>query len=115
MPSKSFNFILNRIGHYLTHDTTASEPISLKERLEICVYGISFCDYYQTTAETTGNVLTTVRYITQEVCTVIVSKLWSESDNIPEIVEQILKAISQIDKNGNFLVNLVEWMAVVIL
>ena len=35
---ETFNFILNRIGHHLTHDTTAEEPISPQERLGICLY-----------------------------------------------------------------------------
>ena len=74
-PKKTFSFILNQIGHYVNHDTTASEPISPKERLEICIYGLRFYDYYQTTVEITGNGLATVHCITQEVCTVIVSKL----------------------------------------
>ena len=90
------------IGHYLTHDTTASGPISPKERLEICLYGLSFCDYYQTTAETTGNRLTTVQCITHEVCTKIVSKLWSEFVNVLEIVDQILTAISQTEDKWQF-------------
>ena len=72
---KTFSFVLNRIGHYVNHDTTASEPISPKDRLEICIYGLRFYDYYQATVEMTGNGLATVHCIIQEVCTVIVSKL----------------------------------------
>ena len=46
--------------------------------------------------------LTTAQCITQEVCKVIVSNLWSEFVNFPEIVDQMLTAILQ-----------VEWMAVI--
>ena len=50
----------------------------------------------------TGRGLATARCITQEVCKVIVSNLWSEFVNFPEIVDQMLTAILQ-----------VEWMAVI--
>ena len=56
---ETFNFILNRIGHHLTHDTTAEEPISPQERLGICLYRLSRGDYYHTIAEMTGRGLTT--------------------------------------------------------
>ena len=74
---ETFNFILNRIGHHLIHDTTAEEPISPQERLRICLYR-RWGDYYQTSAEMTGRGMTTVLIdyidcITQEVCEVIVS------------------------------------------
>ena len=72
---ETFNFILNRIGHHLTHDTTAEEPISPQERLGICLYRLSRGDYYHTIAEMTGRGLTTVQCITQEVCKGIVSNL----------------------------------------
>ena len=35
---ETFNFILNRIGHHLTHDTTCEEHISPQERLRICMF-----------------------------------------------------------------------------
>ena len=95
---KTFNFILNRIGHHLTHDTTAEEPISPQERLGICLYRLSRGDYYHTIAEMTGRGLTTVQCITQEVCKVIVSNLWSWFVNFPETVDQV---------------HLVEWMSVI--
>lgn len=90
------------IGHYLTHDTTASGPISPKERLEICLYGLSFCDYYHTTAETTGNRLTTVQCITHEVRKVFVSIFWSELVNFPEIVDLTLTAVLQVKDKSQF-------------
>ena len=56
---ETFNFILNRIGHHLTHDAKAEEPISPQERLGICLYRLSRGDYYHTIAEMTGCGLTT--------------------------------------------------------
>ena len=57
----TFNFILNRIGHHLTHDATAEEPIKPQERLGICLYGLSRGDYYHTIAEMIGRGLTTIQ------------------------------------------------------
>ena len=76
-PNIKRNFILNRIGHHLTHDTTAEEPISPQERLGICLCRLGRCDYYHTSEEMAGCALTAVLidyidYITQEVCKVIV-------------------------------------------
>ena len=99
---ETFNFILNRIGHHLTHDTTAEEPISPQERLGICLYRLSRGDYYHTIAEMTGRGLTTVQCITQEVCKVIVSNLWSEFVNFPETVDQMLTAILQMEDKWQF-------------
>ena len=95
---ETFNFILNRIGHHLTHDTTAEEPISPQERLGLYLYILSRGDYYHTIAEMTGRGSTTVQCITQEVCKVIVSNLWSWFVNFPETVDQV---------------HLVEWMSVI--
>ena len=78
---QTFNFILNRIGHHLTHGTTAEESISPQERLGTCLYRLSRGEYYRTIAEMTGRGLTTVQCITQEICKVIVSNLWSEFVN----------------------------------
>ena len=98
---ETFNSILNR-GHHLTHDTTAEEPISPQERLGICLYRLSRGDYYHTIAEMTGRGLTTVQCITQEVCKVIVSNLWSEFVNFPETVDQMLTAILQMEDKWQF-------------
>ena len=84
---ETFNFILNQIGHHLTHDTTSEESISPQERLGICLYRLSRGDYYHTIAEMTGRGLATVQSITQEVCKVIVINLWSEFVNFPETVD----------------------------
>ena len=85
---ETFNFILNWIRHHLTHDTTFGEPISPQERLGICLYRLSRGDYYHIIAETAGRGFTTVQCITQEVCKVIVSNLWSEFANFPETISQ---------------------------
>ena len=90
---KTFNFILNRIGHHLTHDTTAEEPISPQERLGICLYRLSRGDYYHTIADMTGRGLTTVQCITQEVCKVI-CKVFAK---FSETVDQMLTAILQME------------------
>ena len=95
---ETFNFILNRIGHHVTHDATSEEAISPQERLEICLYRLSCGDYYHTIAEMTGRRLTTVQCITQKVCEMIVSNLWSEFVNFPETVDQMLTAISQMEE-----------------
>ena len=50
----------------------------------------------------TGRGLTTVQCITQEVCKVIVSNLWSEFVNFPETVDQMLTAISQMEDKWQF-------------
>ena len=73
--------------HHLTHDTTAGEPISPQERLGISLYRLSRGDYYPTIAEMAGRGLTSVQCITQEICKVIVSNLWSEFVNFPETVD----------------------------
>ena len=65
---EKLKFILSRIGHHLTHDTTSEEPISPQDRSGICLYRLSRGDYYRAIAEMTGHGLTTVQCITQEVC-----------------------------------------------
>ena len=106
---ETINFILNRIGHHLTHDTTSEEPISHQERLEMCLYRLSCGDYYDTIAEMTGRRLTMyysavqcIQCITQKVCEMIVSNLWSEFVNFPETVNQMLTAISQMEEKWQF-------------
>ena len=101
-PNIKRNFILNRIGHHLTHDTTAEEPISPQERLGICLCRLGRCDYYHTSSEMAGCALTAVLidyidYINLEVCKVIVSNLWSEFVNFPEKVDKMLTAILQME------------------
>ena len=61
---ETFNFILNRIGHHPTHDTTDEEPILPQERLLICLYRLNWSHYYHVIAEMTGPGLTTVQCIT---------------------------------------------------
>ena len=50
----------------------------------------------------TGRGLTTVQCITQEVCKVIVSNLWSEFVNFSETVDQMLAAILQMKDKCQF-------------
>ena len=51
--------------------------------------------------------------ITQEVCKVIVSNIWSEFVNFPEKVDQMVTVVSQMEESGYFPVYLVEWMAAI--
>ena len=44
---ETFNFILNWIGHHLTHDTTAEEPTLPQERLGIRLYRLSRLQKWQ--------------------------------------------------------------------
>ena len=46
--------------------------------------------------------LTTEQCITQEVCKVIVSNLWSEFVNFPETVDQMLTVISEMEDKWQF-------------
>ena len=57
---KPLNFILNRIEHHLIHITRAEEPILSQERLGICLFILSWCDYYHTITEITRSRLKTV-------------------------------------------------------
>ena len=50
----------------------------------------------------TGRGLTTVQYITQEGCKVIVNNLWSKFVNFPETVDQMLTAILQTEDKWRF-------------
>ena len=72
--------------HHLTHDTTAEEPISPEERLGISLHRLSRGDYYPTIGEMAGRGLTNVQCITQEMCKMIVSNIWSQFVNFPETV-----------------------------
>ena len=45
----------------------------------------------------TGRGLATLECITQEVCNVIVSNLWSEFAYFPETIDQMLTAILQVE------------------
>ena len=49
-----------------------------------------------------GRGLTTEQCITQEVCKVIVSNLWSEFVNFPETVDQMLTVISEMEDKWQF-------------
>ena len=62
----------------------------------------SWGDYYYTVTERTRRGLTTVQCITQEVCKVIVSKLWNEFVIFPETVDQILIAVLQLEHKWQF-------------
>ena len=94
---ETFNFILNRIGHHLAHDTKAEESILPQKRLGICLYRLNWCDYYHIISEMTGHGLTTVQCITQEVGKVIVSNLWSQFVYFPEKVDQMVTANLQME------------------
>ena len=50
----------------------------------------------------TGSGLTNVQCITQEVCKVILSNIWSEFVNFPETVGQMLTAILQMEDKWQF-------------
>ena len=89
--TETFNFISNRIGQHLTHDTRAQEPISPQDRLWTCFYRLIRGDYYHTIAEMTGRGLTTVQCITEEVCKVIVGNNTRKS---PEELRKVLKMVS---------------------
>ena len=54
------NFILNRIEHHLIQIARAEEPILSQERLGICLFRLSWCDYYHTITEITRRRLKTV-------------------------------------------------------
>ena len=82
-----------------------------QERLGICLYRLNRSDYHHTIAEMTGRGLTTGYCITQEVCNVIVSNLWSEFVNFPETVDQCSQQFPKWRINDNFPVHLMEWMA----
>ena len=72
---ETFEFILNHIEHNLEHETTTEQPIAPKEELAKCLYRLSRGDYYYKIAEMTGPGLSTIQNITNEVCSVNVSKL----------------------------------------
>ena len=74
-----FNFISSRVGHVLQQQTVTEEPISPEERLGICLYRLGRGDYYYTIAEMVGRGVATVSAIVQEVCSVLVEYLWTES------------------------------------
>ena len=86
----------------MEHETTAEKPTAPKERLAICLYGLSRGDYYYTIAEMTDHGFSTIQNITNEVCSVIVSNLWYKFVNFPESEDQILRATFQMESMYQF-------------
>ena len=64
----TFNFILNRIGPFLSRQTVTEEPLPPELRLAICLYRLGRGDYLYTIAEMAGLGVSTVCNIVQEVC-----------------------------------------------
>ena len=71
----TFNFIVQRIRHFLKRDGINEEPISPECRLAVCLYRLARGDYYYTKAEMTGLGVSTVCTIVNEVTKAIVENL----------------------------------------
>ena len=82
--------------------TLCEIPIQPDKRLAICLYRLSRGDYYQTISEMTGHGVSTVRNITNEVCSVIIQKLWKKYVVFPENEFEILNAINQMEMAWQF-------------
>ena len=92
-----FKSISNHIERHLEHEATIEQPNALKERLAICLHRLSRGDYYYTVAEMTGNGLSIIQNITNEVCSVIVSNLWHKFVIFPESKDQMLRVIFKME------------------
>ena len=87
---ETFTNILGFIRDDLQREYLCETPISLEERLGICLYLYRLVrgDYYQTISELTGRGIATVRNITQEVSNLIVTKLWKKFVVFPKTEEE---------------------------
>ena len=100
----TFKFILNRIGPFLSRQTVTEEPLPPELRLAICLYRLGRGDYLYTIAEMAGLGVSTVCYIVQEVCQVLVDHLWSESVScfMPKTREEFKKKMLDMEEFWQF-------------
>ena len=101
---ETFTNILGFIRDDLQREYLCETPISVEERLGICLYLYRLVrgDYYQTISELTGRGIATVRNITQEVSNLIVTKLWKKFVVFPKTEEEFLNSINAMETLWQF-------------
>ena len=99
---QTFLYILSFIEDGLQREYLCEAPISPKERLAICLYRLSRGDYYHTISEMTGKGVSTVRNITQEVCDLIIERLWKKFVIFPENERNMMLAINKMESLWQF-------------